>query len=70
MQNIELSNDYERVSFTWNPGDSIVIVTSFDSRKGIALQSRQTLSVDIARACWFDFVMRGFKKGDLRIGNG
>ncbi len=70
MQNIELSKDYELIRFAWIPGDSIVTVTQFDRARGIAAQNRQTLSVDIARACWHDFVMRGFKKGNLRIGAG
>jgi len=70
MQNIELSNDYELIRFAWIPGDSIVCVTHFDRTKGIAAQSRQTLSVEIARACWHDFMMRGFKKSELRMGVG
>jgi hypothetical protein len=70
MQNIELSKDYELVRFAWNPGDSIVNVTHFDRTKGIAAQSRQTLSVEIARACWSDFMKRGFARGELRIGAG
>ncbi len=70
MQNIELSKDYELIRFSWSPGDSIVNVAHFDRTKGIAAQSRQTLSVEIARACWHDFVMRGFKKSELRIGAG
>ncbi len=70
MQNIELSKDYELIRFAWVPGDSIVNVTHFDRTKGIAAQSRQTLSVEIARSCWQEFVRRGFKKSELRIGAG
>ncbi len=70
MQNIELSKDYELVRFAWIPGDSIVNVTHFDRTKGIAAQSRQTLSIEIARSCWNDFMKRGFVRGELQIGAG
>ncbi len=59
---VELSKDYELIKFSWITDDSIVNVFTFDRRKGMALQSSQTLSVEIARSCWRDMINKGFKR--------
>lgn len=62
MNSIAMMRGDEIVEFRWTEGESVVTVHRFSLSEGLGSTKNQTLSVEIARACWRDYITRGFEK--------
>ena len=62
MNSVALQKDEEMVEFRWTDGERIVMVKQFNLLKGVGSTiGPSTLSVEIARECWQDYMSRGFQ---------